>query len=286
MLAILKITGIFIGMNSDLHNYKKFQQIIKKYYKEHGRTFPWRETTNPYHILVSELMLQQTQTFRVLPKYEQFLATFPTVHDLAVASLQQVLLLWQGLGYNRRALMLQKAAQQIVQEFSGFFPDDPETLQTLPGVGPYTASAVATFAFNHPCVFIETNIRTVYIYHFFSDVENIHDKELLPLIAATVDTKNPRDWYYALMDYGVMLKKLYKNPNRKSVHYAKQSRFTGSDREIRGKIIRELIERTQINVDQLIQLTCPNDQVRFKNILEQLLSDQLVIKNNDIVQIA
>jgi A/G-specific adenine glycosylase len=225
-----------------------FQRTMLDYYQTNGRKFPWRQTKDPYAVLVSEIMLQQTQTDRVLPKYEAWLKRFPTVHSLAAASLSDVLALWSGLGYNRRARFLHEAAKAIAHK--GAFPQSPEELRMLPGIGPYTASAVAAFAFNRPEVFIETNIRSVFIFFFFNDagrtasdmppVTPVHDREILPLIARTLDRANPRAWYYALMDYGAELKKKVKNPSRNSAHYTKQSAFKGSRREARGAIIRSL----------------------------------------------
>ncbi len=183
-------------------------------------------------------MLQQTQAPRVVQKYEEFIKKFPTIKSLAKARLKTVLKLWQGLGYNRRALNLQRAAQEIVKVFKSRFPKDTKTLQSLPGVGPATAGDIMAFAFNKAEVVIETNIRTVFIHHFFKDQKNIHDNDIIPLIKKTLDHTNPREWYYALMDYGAMLKKTIPNPSRRSQHYTKQSPFKGSNREIRSKILK------------------------------------------------
>ena len=199
-------------------SYTDFQKTILDYYREYGRSFPWRTTNDPYAILVSEFMLQQTQTERVVEKYNRWLEVFPTVDRLAGASLVQVLEQWIGLGYNRRARFLHQCAQVLVAEHNGVVPHEPETLQTLPGIGPYTAAAISTFAYNTPNTFIETNIRAVYIFFFFRDQTAINDKDLFPHIKASLYTENPRLWYYALMDYGAELKKKVVNPNRKSRH--------------------------------------------------------------------
>lgn len=217
-----------------------FRKTILDHYRDSGRHFPWRETTNPYEILVSEMMLQQTQTDRVIPKYLAWLETFPDPHVLSAAPFSKVLELWVGLGYNRRARFLQEACKAVVSELSGKFPSGPLELEKLPGIGPYTARAVSTFAFGLPNVFIETNIRSVFIFFFFADCAEVSDKEILALVAQTLDANNPRDWYYALMDYGADLKKKVGNPNRKSRHYTKQSKFEGSARQARGAIIRHL----------------------------------------------
>lgn len=187
-------------------------------------------------------MLQQTQVSRVEKKYPEFLRAFPTVKKLANAPTSEVLKVWQGMGYNRRALALKRAAEGIVVEHKGKIPSDPELLEALPGIGHYTARAVCAFAFNAPYVFIETNIRRVYIHHFFPRSKNVPDKKLLPLIEETLDRKNPREWYTALMDYGSTLPKTTLNPNRQSKHYIKQKPFRGSNREVRGKILKLLTE--------------------------------------------
>lgn len=217
---------------------REFQNTILSHYELHGRDFPWRNTQNPYEILVSEIMLQQTQTDRVVPKYIAWLRKFPSVRELASASLCDVLAAWNGLGYNRRARFLQETCKIIDSDYDGKFPEDPAVLVSFPGIGNYTAKAVATFSFNRPEIFIETNIRSVFIFFFFADEKNVSDAELLPLIEQVVDYENPRIWYYALMDYGAVLKRHVKNPNRQSRHYSKQSKFDGSFRQARGAVIR------------------------------------------------
>lgn len=218
---------------------RKFQDIIKDYYAKAGRhNLPWRQTRDPYRILVSEVMLQQTQVPRVMKKYEEFLAAFPTAEALAAAPTASLLKAWQGLGYNRRALALKRAAEAVVRNHGGKFPRAKEALEDLPGIGPSTSGGILAYAFDIPTVFIETNIRSVFLHHFFSDKKNIHDRDLLPLIEKTLDKKNPRDWYYALMDYGVYLKQTLPNPSRRSKHHAKQSAFKGSNREVRSKILK------------------------------------------------
>lgn len=232
-------------MALDADKITEFRRSILDFYERQGRDFPWRHTVNPYEILVSEIMLQQTQTERVLPKYLAWLERFPDVQTLAAAPLADVLALWSGLGYNRRARFLQQACRLISERIAkgSTFPDTAEELDALPGIGPYTARAVCTFAFNKPEVFIETNIRSVYIFFFFADAAGLEvkDSDLLVLIEQTLYRENPRLWYYALMDYGAALKKKVENPSRKSRHYTKQSRFEGSLRQARGAIIRQLV---------------------------------------------
>jgi len=222
----------------------EFIDIIYTFYRQNKRLFAWRDVENPYYVLISEVMLQQTQTHRVVDKFNQFIELFPTVEVLAAAPLGAVLAAWQGLGYNRRAKFLHQAAQRIVAQHHGVVPVNQEDLVLLDGIGPATAASIAAFAYNQPTIFIETNIRAVYIHHFFRGQEKVHDRDLLPLISASLDHQNPRQWYYALMDYGVMLKKMHKNPSRKSVHHTIQSRFEGSSRQVRGAIVRVLIAHT------------------------------------------
>lgn len=218
-----------------------FIATVYDYYEQAGRhDLPWRQTTNPYHIMVSEIMLQQTQVDRVIPKYLAFIARYPTPQALAAASLKDVLTMWQGLGYNRRAKSLWLAAQYITDTLEGVFPGTYDTLQELPGVGPYTAGAILAFAYNQPVPIIETNIRTVFLYHFFPTQTEVTEEELLAHINATLDTTAPRRWYAALMDYGTYLKREQGNQNTRAKNYRPQSTFRGSNREVRGAIIRYL----------------------------------------------
>lgn len=258
-----------------------FQQFILRWYGLHGRhTLPWRQTTNPYHILVSELMLQQTQVERVIPKYLAFFKAFPTITHLSQATLAEVLTLWQGLGYNRRAKFLWLTAKDIEKKRKGKFPDTLESLLTLPGVGPYTASAVSVFAFNNPEVVIETNIRTVFLHHFFPQKENISDQTVLPLITQCVWQLNPREWYAALMDYGSHLKTVIPNPSRKSKHHTTQSKFEGSPRQVRGEILRLLTQHAQLSKKELLSRIIGN-KIHFQNSLEALLKEKLIFLQNE-----
>ena len=185
-------------------------------------------------------MLQQTQTERVLPKYLAFLASLPGPSDLAEASVAEVLGLWTGLGYNRRALALRASAAEIVSRHGGLVPDDEEELLALPGVGPYTARAIQAFAFDRPVTLIETNVRSAFLHRFFPGEVGVLDASIEPLVAAALDKADPRNWYYALMDFGVMIKRLHGNPNRRSAHYARQSPFADSNRRLRGQILKAL----------------------------------------------
>jgi len=257
-----------------------FRYFIWAFYEKEGRIFEWRNVDNPYYVMVSEIMLQQTQTYRVEPKYRAFIEEFPDIEALAQASLRDVLGMWQGLGYNRRGKFLHQAAQRVMQEYNGILPNDPEVLVTFTGIGKNTAGSICAFAFNKPTVFIETNIRTVFIHSFFKDQDAVHDSMIMPLVEQTIDHNNPREWYYALMDYGVYLKKMFPNPSRRSKHHAVQSKFEGSDRQIRGAIIRALIERPALSEKEL-SIICNHD-ARVSTIVKQLEEEQLIEYKNEL----
>jgi len=272
--------GIMIFMHVTPSAVKKFKSLIKAYYRRHGRDLPWRETRDPYHILLSELMLQQTQVERVIPKYHEFLGRFPNLFRLSRSRLSSVLRVWQGLGYNRRALYLKRAAEEIVSRHGGAVPRDPEVLAQLPGIGKATAGAIAAFAFNQPTAFIETNIRRVYLHFFFPRRRAVPDTALLPLIAKTLDRKNSHEWYYALMDYGAMLgavQKGKKNPNRRSKHYTRQSRFEGSDRQLRGKIIALMLDEKQMSEKILAEKLTASTK-RIKKVVASLIVEGFLDK--------
>jgi A/G-specific adenine glycosylase len=256
-----------------------FQKTVYDCYSKHKRMLPWRDTTDPYRILVSEVMLQQTQVLRAISKYDRFLDTFPTIQALSQASIREVLTAWQGLGYNRRALCLHRLAGEIVARFNASVPVDREDLMSLPGIGVATAGAICAFAFNRPVVFIETNIRTVYLFHFFSSRSDVHDKEILPLVEVTLDNSSPREWYWALMDYGVFLKGAHGNPGRKSAHLNRQSRFEGSDRQIRGRILRFLVGCESVSEKQLVTELAV-DLNRIESILNNLEKEGFIARGS------
>jgi len=252
-----------------------FQKAIYDYFALYRREFSWRNTTNPYHIVVSEIMLQQTQTHRVKDKFEQFINKFRTIETLANASLGEVLSVWQGLGYNRRAQSLHILAQRVITEFNGIIPQTPTLLQTFKGIGSATASSICAFAFNSSTVFIETNIRAVFIHAFFRNHNQVQDNELMTLVAQTLDHKNPRIWYYALMDYGVMLKKQFSNPSKKSAHHIVQSKFEGSDRQVRGQILKQLLKHTSLSLPEMVILI-NKDPKKIAKIAQDLVNEKLI----------
>lgn len=289
----------------------EFQRLLQQQGEELYRDMPWRQDTRAYYVLVSELMLQQTQVDRVIPKFEAFIAAFPDERALAQAGLADVLKLWQGLGYNRRAKFLHEAAKKIV-EIEGF-PDNEAGLTALPGVGKNTAGAILAYAYNKPAIFIETNVRAVYIHHFFNDQDAVDDKEILQVMKQTVpwsegkeqpETRihsapgamrksgspqnrkilrggstvglsyGPKAFYWALMDYGSWLKKQGVLPGR-SKHYKKQSVLKGSVREVRGQIIKTLAAGE-------LEMTVLREQLaadeRFDTALYGLIKDGLVTR--------
>lgn len=253
----------------------EFRQMVLDYYSHHGRPMPWRDTTDPYKILVSEIMLQQTQVERVLVKYPAFISAFPDFTSLAQASLAEILIIWQGMGYNRRAISLQKCAQRVVNEYNEILPADVDTLATFPGIGRATASSICAFAHNMPVVFIETNIRRVFIHFFFSDADTVSDAKILPLVEKTLFNDNPRIWYWALMDIGTALKKTTANPNRKSAHYTKQAPYEGSDRRIRGRILALLLATPNLTVDE-IAAPFTEDPERILRIVKTLENEGFI----------
>lgn len=258
---------------------RKFRTLIWGHFRKHGRDLPWRNTKNPYHILVSEIMLQQTQVERVKRFYPKFLEVFPDWHTLAKAPLKKILACWQGMGYNRRAKYLRELAHIVVKRHHNKLPQDPVELSRLPGIGRATAGAIVAYAFGKPTVFIETNIRRVFIFHFFKGNSAVHDRDIFPLIEQTLDWKKPREWYWALMDYGAALGKNSSNPNRKSAHYVRQSPFKRSRRQLRGAILRALL-RSPLTRRQLGECL-GKENLSLNTALFQLIAEGLIKKRGN-----
>ena len=254
---------------------REFQELVWQKGRELYRDMPWRRDTRPYYVLVSELMLQQTQVARVLPKFEAFIAAFPNEQALAQAPLADVLRLWQGLGYNRRAKYLHDAAKMIVGEWGGNWAQTEQGLMRLPGVGSNTAGALMAYVYNKHTVFIETNIRTVYFLHYFDSRDDVSDKELRAVVERTIDQEHPREFYWALMDFGAWLKASGVRNIASSKHYKKQAPLKGSVREMRGRIVKVLTEG-DVGKQQL-QKAVQADE-RFATALEGLMQDGLVIQ--------
>jgi A/G-specific adenine glycosylase len=217
-------------------------------------------------------MLQQTSVERVMAKYAEFIRAFPGFRALAKASVAEVLAAWKGLGYNRRALALREAARTVTETYHGRMPRTVETLIKLPGIGRATASAVLVYSFNAALAFIETNVRRVFIHFFFANSRQVTDAKLMPLVESTLDRDNPRDWYYALMDYGAMLGKTAVNANTRSARYRTQAAFEGSVRQLRGKILAALLERGPVTEAQIARETGGADE-RLRHALTQLVEE-------------
>ncbi len=256
--------------------------FLYAFYDREARVMPWRSDPSPYGVLVSEIMLQQTQVPRVIEKYTEFMRTFPTIQDLAQAPTDQLLKVWQGLGYNRRALNLRKAAQAIVTHHKGALPETLEALDALPGIGPATAASISAFAFNKPVVFIETNVRSVFIHFFFPGQTDVADTDILPLVEQSLDRLNSRKWYSAIMDYGTVLKKQVANPSRKSKHYQKQSKFEGSERQLRGKVLKLLTTEKELTLAKLTKLL---PDTRLENVLEQLTDEGFIMQEKNRIKL-
>lgn len=272
---------IYTAIGPGREAFERFRSLIYQYYMHHERDFSWRRTITPYRVVVSEVMLQQTQTVRVAQKFDDFMAAFPDFKALSEAPFADVLRYWKGLGYNRRARYLQDLSRIIVHTHGNMLPDEPEVLVQLPGIGPATAASICVFAYNKPLPFIETNIRTVFIYFFFRNSPRVHDREILELVEKTLDQERPREWFYALMDYGVMVKKTVGNLNRKSRHYAKQSRFVGSDRQLRGRILQLLLERHSVT-EQEIGTLLAEPRERVMRVAAGLCEEGIVVRHGSV----
>lgn len=251
----------------------ELQKAAWAHYKAAGRhALPWRQTHDPYKVLVSEVMLQQTQVERVIAFYEAWMKEFPSAKTLAKAPLSKVLRAWQGLGYNRRAKNLHAAAKAIAKDG---FPKTVEGIEALPGVGPYTARAVAAFAFNEDVVFVETNIRTVVMHHAFSRKKEVADREILTVLEAALPKGKAREWYSALMDYGAHLKRSGLRLNAKAKGYKKQSTFKGSKREARGAILKALVKGPR-DAAFLVDLLGPSRRAQMRELLASLTQEGMI----------
>tara|TARA_Y100000310_G_scaffold247779_1_gene253477 strand:- start:548 stop:1318 length:771 start_codon:yes stop_codon:yes gene_type:complete len=253
-----------------------FQFKILSWYEKNRRELPWRRTKNPYYILVSEMMLQQTQVDRVIPKYEAWLQAFPSLKTLAIASKEEVLQLWSGLGYNNRALRLQQLAQLLKDKP---FPQTEEELLALPGIGPYTARAILAFAFNKEVPVVDTNIRRVLI-HELKLQENISEKELEEVALQQIPQGKSRLWHNALMDYG-SLEKTARKTGIKPL--STQPTFEGSERQTRGKVVRALLQRKKLSMEELQELC---DHPNLSSILEKMEKDELITNKENMFMIA
>lgn len=258
---------------------KEFQQQVWAASRDLYRPMPWRDDPSFYNVLVSELMLQQTQVDRVRTKFHEFMNAFPTIESLAQATLADVLVVWQGLGYNRRAKFLHEAAHYVVLHGQ---PKTRDELIKLPGVGVNTAGAIMNYVYEVPTPYIETNIRTAYFHHYFAESHNVSDAELLKVVTRTLDHESPREWFYALMDYGTCLKKQGGGRLDVSKHYKKQSPLKGSVREVRGDIIRVLAAGP---LSKATLMKTIHADKRFAQAYEGLIRDGLVSVDGEQVRL-
>ena len=265
-----------------------FTRTVWKYYKDHGRhDLAWRKETDPYSIVVSEIMLQQTQVVRVIEYFDDWMKIFPDWNTLSQALLRDVLLQWQGLGYNRRGKYLHDISKIVIDIYEGVFPDEKSDLRSLPGIGPYTQAAIEAFSFNKPSILIETNIRTAVIYHFFKNHSGVTDTEIESILnrcykPSTKAYKNPRQWNWALMDYGNHLKGEIGNLNKMSKTYAKQSRFEGSRRQLRSQVLKHVLEKKEINSQKIISRFPNKRPEEINDLLGELVKEGMIQRKNNL----
>jgi A/G-specific adenine glycosylase len=245
---------------------------------------PWRRRRSPYRVWLSEMMLQQTSIPRVEAPYRAFVARFPSFAALGRAAPAEVLAAWKGLGYNRRALALLAAARLVSRRHGGRLPRTMDGLVALPGIGPATAAAILVYAFDLPVAFIETNVRRVYLHFFFPRRTGVRDADIMPVVERTMDRRNPRDWFYALMDYGTWLARQGGNANLRSAVYKPQSRFKGSRREVRGRVIAVLLEKgraTRAQLEDLLEAALDRKDERLDGVLRDLEEEGFLQKSRD-----
>jgi len=259
---------------------RHFRGYVEELARQAPRDLPWRRTTDPYLIMVSEVMLQQTQVERVIPKYLSFIERFPDLSSLAAAPLADLLTHWQGLGYNRRGVMLKRTCEEIRERHGGVVPSTRGELKRLPGIGDYTAGAILAFAFDLPEPFIETNIRALYLHYFFPGREGVHDREILPLVTATIDHVSPRRWYNLLMDAGALLKRREPNPSRRSIHHQRQSPFEGSTRQVRSRILRLILATPGVTLDG-VQRVSGRGRGETREILGRMEREGLIVRDGE-----
>jgi A/G-specific adenine glycosylase len=264
---------------------REFRSLVLGYYAAFGRPLPWRETTDPYRILVSEVMLQQTQVERVRVKYPDFIAQFPHFPALADAPRAEVLRAWKGMGYNRRAIALQKCAAQVVREHHGVLPRNPDDLCALPGIGQATAHAILVYAFNIPAPFIEVNVRRVFIHVFFPGAESVPDADLLPLVRVAMPAGDPRTWGNALMDYGTFLKKRSVTASHRSATYRRQPRFAGSNRQLRGRVLWCLTAHGSVEYESIPSMVV-GEPPRVYRVVDELADEGFIIREGHNVRLA
>lgn len=276
---------------------RALELFVERVWDEGGRLFrdlPWRRSRDPYEVLVSEVMLQQTQVARVVGFHERWLAQFPDLEALAAAPLSVVLANWQGLGYNRRAIALKRLAEEVVERArrdgaAAALPSDEAGLKALPGVGPATAAGVRAFAFDLPGIYLETNVRTVVLHELFSDAVGVPDREITPLLERALEIAaargiGPRDWYFAMLDYGAHLKRTNPNPSRRSAHHSRQSRFEGSRRQKRAALLRAVMEEPGLEASAYaarVREHAAIDDGDAESVLEELSLEGFLVREGE-----
>ncbi len=262
-----------------------FVKYVREQGALHARDLPWRYLDDAYAVLISEVMLQQTQVVRVLGRWERFMKRFPSLDALAAAAVSDVVEEWQGLGYNRRALALKRTADICSTTYEGALPHTCEELCMLPGIGSATAAGIVAFAYRQPAIYLETNVRTVFLHELFPSCSRVADSQLIPLVRATCPPSggDVRGWYYGLLDYGAYLKKTVTNPSRRSASYARQSSFTGSRRQKRAELLRLVLASdrgiscedayVQLNDFELTQGRGELDVCMFDSIVADLVKE-------------
>jgi A/G-specific adenine glycosylase len=254
---------------------QEFQKKIFSWWETNRRDFPWRITNNPYHILVSEFMLQQTQTSRVMRVYENFLKNWPTKAELAEEASSNVIKFWSEnrLGYNRRAKWLHEAI--IYLNKLDAFPKDPKELRKIKGIGSYSSRSILIFAFNHNLATIDTNIRRILIDQGFAN-EETKDSELLSIAEKLLPHDKSRDWHNALMDYGAILKTARKTGIKPRT---RQKPFKNSTRAHRGSIIRLLSSQNGGSFEE-ISAAIKISKESLNTILSSLINDQMITEKD------
>ncbi|MFZ2025313.1 MAG: hypothetical protein WAV51_03460 [Microgenomates group bacterium] len=255
---------------------KQFQTTILTWWKNHRRELPWRKTHDPYKILVSEIMLQQTQVSRGLPKYIEFTNRFPTVESLAHASTGEILRMWKGMGYNRRALYLQNTAKKVVLEYNGKFPNTEQQLTAFPGLGTYTARAIMVFAFKIDIAMVDTNIRQIITHFFFDDIPQT-EKVIQKFADQLVPKGKSWEWHQALMDYGA----LALERNRKRIVKKKSKPFKETNRYFRGRLL-DLVYETQWKEADLTSEMVKKfgkDEEFIEQIIKGMSKDGLIVRS-------
>jgi len=277
-------------MKQDFSDYdiREFTRTVWSFYRREGRhDLAWRKNTDPYSITLSEIMLQQTQVARVEDYFDAWKKKFPDWKTLSEVRLSDVLLQWQGLGYNRRGKYLHDIAQEVMGRYSGKFPEKGSDLRSLPGVGEYTQAAIEAFSFNRRSVLIETNIRTAIIFHFFKDKESVTEQEIRCVLQAcykvgTKAYKNPREWNWALMDYGSDLKKRVGNLNKRSKTYTKQSRFEGSRRQLRSGMLRYILQKGDVTTNEIVRASEGKSAKEINRLLLELEKEGMIINKGGV----